>query len=81
MAWLVIFSTIVPNSYATTGIRTHSRVAPDWDLSDAVPTELHGRGQIIVQKSENDPYSCVIPISLLSLEFQLVGSEISGPLT
>ena len=35
------FSTTIPNSYAATGIRTHvSRVAPDWDLSDALPTEL-----------------------------------------
>ena len=44
MAWLGIFfsSTIVPNSYTVTGIRTHvSGVAPDWDLSDALPTELH----------------------------------------
>ena len=32
MAWLGIFScTIVPNSYAATGIRTHIvRVEPDW---------------------------------------------------
>ena len=40
-------STIVPNSYAAIGIRTHvSRVSPDWDLSYALPTELHGRGYI-----------------------------------
>ena len=49
MAWLGIFSsTIVPNSYAATGIRTHDsqcgRVAPDWDLSDALPTEIHDCG-------------------------------------
>ena len=36
-------STIVPTSYAATGNRTHvSRVAPN--LSDVLPTELHGRG-------------------------------------
>ena len=46
MAWLGLFlSTNVPNSYAATGIRTHiNRVAPGWDLSDALPTELHSRG-------------------------------------
>ena len=30
---MVFFSSsIVPNSYATTGNRTHGRVVPDWDL-------------------------------------------------
>ena len=50
MAWPGIFlsSTIVPSSYAATGIQTHvSRVAPDWDLTDALPTELHGRGKML----------------------------------
>ena len=47
-AWLGIFSsTIVPNSSAATGIRTHvsqyGGVAPDWNLLEALPTELHGR--------------------------------------
>ena len=40
MVWIGIFlsSTIIPNSSAATRIRTHvSRVAPDWDLSDALP--------------------------------------------
>ena len=37
-------STIIPNAYEATGIQTHARVAPDWDLLDALPTELHGRG-------------------------------------
>ena len=34
MAWLgfPFLSTIVLNSYAATGNRTHGRVAPDWDL-------------------------------------------------
>ena len=46
-AWLGIFSsTIVPNS-AATGIRTpvsqYGRVAPEWNLLEALPTELHGR--------------------------------------
>ena len=49
MAWLGLF----PNSYATAWkekkdvslvIRTHGRVAPDWDLSDALQTELQRRG-------------------------------------
>ena len=46
MAWLgIIFpSTIVPNSYAATVIRIHGIVAPDWDVLDNLPTELHGRG-------------------------------------
>ena len=37
-------STIIPNSYAPTVIRTHGIVAPDWDVLDTLPTELHGRG-------------------------------------
>ena len=43
MAWLGIFlsSTIVPYSYAATGNQTLvRRVAPDWDLSDALPAEM-----------------------------------------
>ena len=44
-----ISSTIAPNSYAAIGIRTrvsqNCRVAPDWDLSEALPTEVHGRGK------------------------------------
>ena len=43
-----ISSTIDFNSYAATGTRTHGRVAPDWDLPDALLTELHGRGDLHV---------------------------------
>ena len=46
MAWLGIFSTVVPNSYAAARIRTHvNRVAPAWGLADGLPTELRGRGR------------------------------------
>ena len=46
--YFFLSSTIVPNSYAATGIRTHvSRVAPDWNLSDALLTDLHGHGLLV----------------------------------
>ena len=43
---IIFSSTIIPNSYAATVIRTHGIVAPDWDVLDTLPTELHGRGNL-----------------------------------
>ena len=88
MGWLG-FSFIYNRSYTATGIQTHvSRVAPDWDLSDALPTELHGRG---LKKSwrpsdkENSMRLTLLAFSLLRmrprsmlpmLQFELVYKEV-----
>ena len=47
MAWLGIFSsTIVDAPMLRQGFEPHGRVAPDWDLLKALPTELTGCGYV-----------------------------------
>ena len=50
------------------GNRTQvSRVAPDWDLSDALPTELPRRGQDIMGFETNPVLDIFISQFLLSI--------------
>ena len=52
----------IPNSYAMARFEpTVSRVAPDWNLSDALPTELQHHGRLSVVEPTRFPGSnCVI---------------------